>query len=51
MNAKMRRFTTQLNHLQGWELWEEIDDSKIIIRIAISMIRKNRKGDLLVSNI
>ena len=58
MNAKMRRFTSQLNHFykEHKELWE-IDDSFDGLEIidadnrdqsVLSMIRKNRKGDLLV---
>lgn len=58
MNAKMRLFTSQLNHFykEHKELWE-IDDSFDGLEIidadnrdqsVLSMIRKNRKGDLLV---
>ena len=58
MNAKMSRFTSQLNHFykEHKELWE-IDDSFDGLEIidadnrdqsVLSMIRKNRKGDLLV---
>ena len=58
MNAKMSRFTSQLNHFykEHKELWE-IDDSfdgLVIIdadnrdQSVLSMVRKNRKGDLLV---
>ena len=58
MNAKMRRFASQLNHFykEHKELWE-IDDSFDGLEIidadnrdqsVLSMIRKNRKGDLLV---
>lgn len=58
MNAKMRCFTAQLNHFykEHKELWE-IDDSFDGLEIidadnrdqsVLSMIRKNRKGDLLV---
>lgn len=58
MNTKMRRFTSQLNHFykEHKELWE-IDDSFDGLEIidadnrdqsVLSMIRKNRKGDLLV---
>ena len=58
MNAKMSRFTSQLNHFykEHKELWE-IDDSFDGLEIidadnrdqsVLSMVRKNRKGDLLV---
>lgn len=58
MNAKMRSFTSQLNHFykEHKELWE-IDDSFDGLEIidadnrdqsVLSMVRKNRKGDLLV---
>lgn len=58
MNAKMRRFASQLNHFykEHKELWE-IDDSFDGLEIidadnrdqsVLSMVRKNRKGDLLV---
>ena len=58
MNAKMRCFTSQLNHFykEHKELWE-IDDSFDGLEIidadnrdqsVLSMVRKNRKGDLLV---
>ena len=58
MNAKMSLFTSQLNHFykEHKELWE-IDDSFDGLEIidadnrdqsVLSMIRKNRKGDLLV---
>ena len=58
MNAKMRLFTSQLNHFykEHKELWE-IDDSFDGLEIidadnrdqsVLSMVRKNRKGDLLV---
>ena len=58
MNAKMSHFTSQLNHFykEHKELWE-IDDSFDGLEIidadnrdqsVLSMIRKNRKGDLLV---
>ena len=58
MNAKMSRFTSQLNHFykEHKELWE-IDDSFDGLEIidadnrdqsVLSMIRKNRKGELLV---
>ena len=58
MNAKMCRFTSQLNHFykEHKELWE-IDDSFDGLEIidadnrdqsVLSMVRKNRKGDLLV---
>ena len=58
MNAKMRRFTSRLNHFykEHKELWE-IDDSFDGLEIidadnrdqsVLSMVRKNRKGDLLV---
>lgn len=58
MNAKMRRFTSQLNHFykEHKELWE-IDDSFDGLEIidadnrdqsVLSMVRKNRKGELLV---
>ena len=58
MNAKMHRFTSQLNHFykEHKELWE-IDDSFDGLEIidadnrdqsVLSMVRKNRKGDLLV---
>ena len=58
MNDKMRRFTSQLNHFykEHKELWE-IDDSFDGLEIidadnrdqsVLSMVRKNRKGDLLV---
>lgn len=58
MNVKMRRFTSQLNHFykEHKELWE-IDDSFDGLEIidadnrdqsVLSMVRKNRKGELLV---
>ena len=58
MNAKMSRFTSQLNHFykEHKELWE-IDDSFDGLEIidadnrdqsVLSMVRKNRKGELLV---
>lgn len=58
MNAKMSHFTSQLNHFykEHKELWE-IDDSFDGLEIidadnrdqsVLSMVRKNRKGDLLV---
>ncbi|MBZ2079080.1 1,4-alpha-glucan branching protein GlgB [Streptococcus parasanguinis] len=58
MNAKMRRFTSHLNHFykEHKELWE-IDDSFDGLEIidadnrdqsVLSMVRKNRKGELLV---
>ena len=58
MNAKMSRFTSQLNHFykEHKELWE-IDDSFDGLEIidadnrdqsVLSMVRKNRKGDILV---
>lgn len=58
MNAKMRHFTSQLNHFykEHKELWE-IDDSFDGLEIidadnrdqsVLSMVRKNRKGELLV---
>ena len=58
MNAKMSRFTSQLNHFykEHKELWE-IDDSFDGLEIidadnrdqsVLSMARKNRKGDILV---
>ena len=58
MNDKMRRFTSQLNHFykEHKELWE-IDDSFDGLEIidadnrdqsVLSMVRKNRKGELLV---
>ena len=58
MNAKMSRFTSKLNHFykEHKELWE-IDDSFDGLEIidadnrdqsVLSMVRKNRKGDLLV---
>ena len=58
MNDKMSHFTSQLNHFykEHKELWE-IDDSFDGLEIidadnrdqsVLSMVRKNRKGDLLV---
>ena len=58
MNAKMRRFTSKLNHFYKehkalWEIDDSFDGLEIIDadnrdQSVLSMIRKNRKGDLLV---
>ena len=54
MNAKMRRFTSQLKeHKELWEIDDSFDGLEIIDadnrdQSVLSMIRKNRKGDLLV---
>ena len=58
MNAKMRRFTSQLNqfykeHKELWEIDDSFDGLEIIDadnrdQSVLSMVRKNRKGDLLV---
>ena len=58
MNAKMSRFTSQLNnfykeHKELWEIDDSFDGLEIIDadnrdQSVLSMVRKNRKGDLLV---
>ena len=58
MNAKMSRFTSQLNHFykehkELWEIYDSFDGLEIIDadnrdQSVLSMVRKNRKGDLLV---